>query len=415
MFTEVNNLRGLVVNLENFKQEDYVKWDEISQQISCLFLIKNDEQYDQLHVLLPRAQFLVKPFSFFELSKVLSSAIEHMHLQPYEVAYVTTNQDECQNILHLPIGSVLISNEDLRYSNLGHLPDYMLRNVSDVNDILSGKFPGYYGEVMTTQIRKGVFLGNSGYVINFKLSHQEKHFQVISSGRYYGPEHHKHQVHQLSHRILRSKKETSQEVLFQSIFSGILSIVKADGITRVPPRPSDNRDRFSQIVKHLSLAYNMLDLSDVLRCIVDYPTQKALGREARISNVKGKFQATSQVQGKHIVLIDDVFTTGSTAQECATTLLFAGASEVTIVVIGINQLNPAFGIVRNILPCPKDSCNGTMKLKLNKNGGAFFGCSNYWETNCDESLPFLVGWHNKNKLNSIDDTLTISEIDLFEF
>ena len=39
-----------------------------------------------------------------------------------------------------------------------------------------------------------------------------------------------------------------------------------------------------------------------------------------------------QIKGKHILLIDDIFTTGSTAAECARVLKTFGAKRVTVLV-----------------------------------------------------------------------------------
>ena len=56
------------------------------------------------------------------------------------------------------------------------------------------------------------------------------------------------------------------------------------------------------------------------------------GRRAREENVKGAFQVgrPDQVEGRRLLLIDDVFTTGATVNECAKTLLGAGAAEVAV-------------------------------------------------------------------------------------
>ena len=55
----------------------------------------------------------------------------------------------------------------------------------------------------------------------------------------------------------------------------------------------------------------------------------------RRANVIGAYKVIrpSQIIGKHILLLDDVVTTGSTATECARTLLTAGAKEVSFAAV----------------------------------------------------------------------------------
>lgn len=64
--------------------------------------------------------------------------------------------------------------------------------------------------------------------------------------------------------------------------------------------------------------------------------QVGLSQKERASNVQGAFQVPPEgralVKGRRLVLIDDVLTSGATADACARSLLRAGASGVDVVV-----------------------------------------------------------------------------------
>ena len=74
---------------------------------------------------------------------------------------------------------------------------------------------------------------------------------------------------------------------------------------------------------------------DALRRIKATPSQGGLSRSARARNVGGAFAVTApeQVAGKRVLLIDDVFTTGATAEACTRALLAADAAAVDVLVL----------------------------------------------------------------------------------
>ena len=64
------------------------------------------------------------------------------------------------------------------------------------------------------------------------------------------------------------------------------------------------------------------------------PRQAALGRKARLVNLRGAFSIRRGVKiPSHVVIVDDVLTTGSTVGECARVLKKAGAERVDVITV----------------------------------------------------------------------------------
>ena len=61
--------------------------------------------------------------------------------------------------------------------------------------------------------------------------------------------------------------------------------------------------------------------------------QTDLAAADRRTNVGGAFVASSGVAGRHVVLVDDVLTTGATCRECARALRAAGARQIDVVTV----------------------------------------------------------------------------------
>lgn len=62
------------------------------------------------------------------------------------------------------------------------------------------------------------------------------------------------------------------------------------------------------------------------------PRQATLGRRARQRGAAGLFVCTGPVRGRHVAVVDDVLTTGSTVGAAAAVLMAAGAASVTVLV-----------------------------------------------------------------------------------
>jgi predicted amidophosphoribosyltransferase len=65
------------------------------------------------------------------------------------------------------------------------------------------------------------------------------------------------------------------------------------------------------------------------------PPSKGLNRKSRMRRVRGAYAAVQcgRIQGRPVVLVDDVMTTGATAREAARVILRAGAASCEVVVL----------------------------------------------------------------------------------
>ena len=60
-------------------------------------------------------------------------------------------------------------------------------------------------------------------------------------------------------------------------------------------------------------------------------------RELRLENIKEAYSVSKDVAGQKFLLVDDIYTTGSTLDECAKMLFAAGASDVVGFCCAINR------------------------------------------------------------------------------
>ena len=109
----------------------------------------------------------------------------------------------------------------------------------------------------------------------------------------------------------------------------------------VPLHPTKERERgFNQslvIAKSLNDATMAKGLQELLVRKMYTQTQTRLSRAARHQNVKNAFALASDavvISNQTYILIDDVFTTGSTLNSCAAVLLEAGATQIKVATLG---------------------------------------------------------------------------------
>lgn len=144
--------------------------------------------------------------------------------------------------------------------------------------------------------------------------------------------------HPLDHLLQDLKfngRLTNARLLGELMADWLASVVEVapDHILPVPLHNSRLRQRgFNQAVELARPIASQFGLPLNLRAVKrirETPPQSDLSRKQRLKNIKGAFEVLHPLKG-HVVIVDDVMTTGSTADELARTLLKAGADSVEV-------------------------------------------------------------------------------------
>ena len=117
-----------------------------------------------------------------------------------------------------------------------------------------------------------------------------------------------------------------------------LRLPEVDWLVPVPLHPRRARERgFNQaeLLARVIGRYYELPVRNALVRTRNTHAQFDLPRAARSVNVAGAFKAIdpTTLNGRRVLLLDDIFTTGATVAECARTLLAAGAKRVEVLAL----------------------------------------------------------------------------------
>jgi ComF family protein len=111
---------------------------------------------------------------------------------------------------------------------------------------------------------------------------------------------------------------------------------RPDLIVPMPLHPARLRERgFNQALEIARRLGSRLNLPFTHAChrIRDTPPQAGLDLKARKRNLRNAFECNVDLKGKHIALLDDVMTTGSSLSELAQAARRAGAVEISAWVV----------------------------------------------------------------------------------
>jgi ComF family protein len=131
------------------------------------------------------------------------------------------------------------------------------------------------------------------------------------------------------------------EAMYQALLP-YLPYWQPDLIVPVPMHPKKKRKRGynqSQLLAQEVSARSGIPLcTDLLKCVRQTREQKTLSRKERLENLKGSYVSTGRLRpGSRVLLVDDVYTTGSTMDELSRVLKNSGAGQVYFVVLCIGK------------------------------------------------------------------------------
>ena len=108
----------------------------------------------------------------------------------------------------------------------------------------------------------------------------------------------------------------------------------------VPVPMSENKEKsrgYNQTKLITSIISKRLKIkeSNNLKKVNNTLTQGKLNRLERINNIEGIYYIENNLEfiGKRIVLLDDIYTTGSTIEECARVISESGAKEIFVIIL----------------------------------------------------------------------------------
>lgn len=388
MFRCVTALRGVVIDIDTF-EESIEQWNFFLENYFCCFLTFKKETIRLLEKTCGGAMIIYEPqYKYFvaPTPEIHEKVLTGLRLTTSEVAYVSKNINFIDNAMRFLSGTIWIKSGIFTYQNASYWPDLVFESLTDLGNGLKKQITGCFGEVTISpdiSIKKGyckpVCFGSEA---------------LFFLGRYFGYSHYMNQLHPYSAAIFWNKKKNSKAYgvfngqfanLFTKLVNHIKNTIGADCICHVPARPGDD-NRFGEIVESVAKNCQVENISDFFVCVRNYVTQKGLPEAERRENIRGVFEFRRYLQNKKIVLIDDIITTGATVEECIHVLKRAGAANVSVVVLAINQKGRSYWCANQpSIICP--ICGKSMHLLVNSNNQSFF----YLCYDCNNIMGYEYG------------------------
>lgn len=334
---------------------------------------------------------------YYDTYNLIHEIIIKENCESYSIVSISRDILFLKSMMEYHIGTILVGS--LKYDFLKNIPDYDVFNVEDIVQVLNYKRTGYGAEIFATYNDKNPDKNQKMSLLycseSITLSDGRKqNVDLYFGGRYYANKHMYILNDPLSYVVkkFKSRYVKAVDLFFDSACIHIARKEKIDYLTYIPLKPKDieeNKfDRFKSL-KLPKLKKGNIRLDNLLKCTKDF-SQKGNDLYVRREVVKGTFQiiANVDIENKTIVIVDDVFSTGSTIFEATKTLYEAGAKKVIAIILSVNQLTESSIEYKN-LKCKV--CGSNMKIRMKNNTGElFFGCENYMEHKDEKNTAKLV-------------------------
>jgi len=391
MFRCITNIKGLVFDIDSF-DEDANDIVDLFDDYKLLFMTSSEETAQRI------ADYLGEDYvyktegfqRFFAPNKhTHTEVLDKLGIHATELVYVSRKINFLRKAMSFIGGTAWIT-DNICYEHASTAPDLICRSIAVLSHSLEDGVDGFFGEVV-------VYPDSSkrvGMIIPAEFDWGQGSTSMFMLGRYFGYSHYMSQLHPYSSALYLNKREGRKSYgTYTSIFCDLISAAvgkvvdnyKIDGICSVPSRPG-RINRFEGILDTVSREYSLINYGPSLICIKDYPSQKSLSYQERQDNIRGVFSFGCELHGESIIIVDDIITTGATMSECINTLYDAGAGEIYIVVLAVNQQGTNYWSSNEIqVSCP--NCGGKMHLLINSGNKSFF----YSCYDCGKTMSFLDG------------------------
>lgn len=389
-WTDPDNIKAIILDVDSL-DEAYLSfpYNQYIADVELFFVKDNNSTCDKE----------IEVTEYIDITTLLQDILKDSKYNSTSIISISNNPLFLKEMMQNHIGTILtcILAKDL----LRNTPDFTDCTINSLPKILKGEYSGYGAEVYATYGKEIPTMSFLKCEYEISLNDGTKR-EVIAfmGGRYYSDTHQYLLNDPLTRLVLNFKENYTKSVdlFFDAALCSLRKHESFDILTYVPLKHKENKyDRFVG----LKLEKNSKDgmkLQQVLEFNKNF-SQKGSNFYRRKENVKGAFNVLSDIKGKNIIIIDDVYSTGSTIEEAIKTLYENGANKVLAVLLAVNQMTESNIEYKN-LKCKL--CGNEMKLRINKKGELFFGCTAFYRhkvisttINLEQGLNLLK---DKNKL-----------------